>query len=134
MSNEYTAGVATSRRAFIQRTGIAAVATAGAASVLLGSPESAFACTPIPPWLRPELYDKLIATFRPIEEMTKNYIVKLGGPNNQTLGLFAFRYFIDDYCGTFPKRPPIGPPAAVRRLRASFAELLECTGCHRKVR
>ncbi len=37
MSNEYTAAVATSRRAFIQRTGIAAVATAGAASVLLGS-------------------------------------------------------------------------------------------------
>lgn len=110
MSNAHNENNPTSRRAFIQRTSLAAFATAGAATALLGSPNAALACTPIPPWLRPEIYQKLLDSFRPVEDLTKKWIVSLGDQNNQTMGMFAFRYFIDDYCGTVPKRPPVGPP------------------------
>jgi hypothetical protein len=109
MSNELNGSNATTRRAFIQRTSLAALATAGAATALLGTPDTALACTPIPPWLRPEIYQKLVDTFRPVEDLTKKWIKGLGDETMQMMGLFAFRYFIDDYCGTYPRKPPFGP-------------------------
>ncbi len=98
-----------SRRSFLQRTGLAAVAGAGVATALMSQPSTAHACTPIPPWLRDLLYEKLVEAYRPVEEITMQWMMEAKAPTQQFLRLSAIHAFIDDFCGTYPKWPPFPP-------------------------
>jgi hypothetical protein len=95
--------------------------TAGVATTLLHQPETAHACTPVP-FISPKVYEQLLETYRPVETITKDWIAALQDQDTAYLGLRAVGFFIDDWCPTYPKRPPFppGPPPPFER----YADLL----------
>jgi hypothetical protein len=98
--------VVPSRRAFFQRAVLAAAVAVPTGAALLGNAPAAHACTPNP---LANIRASLVSSYRNYEGLSHKWMLGASTPTMQGLRLAAFAHFIDDYCGTVPKVPPIPP-------------------------
>lgn len=106
-----------SRRRFLQRTGVAALVTAPAVAALISTTGTANAASPTGSAEGVMNFgDEFLADYGRLVDEIDGWCGSTGDPIIQLVRFHALKSYFDEYCGTWPKRPPWPWPPRFERI------------------
>jgi hypothetical protein len=110
-----------SRRSFIRHTGTAAMIAAAAGATIAGSAKAATPTQTAGSFM--QFGDEFLKSYGGIVAEIDGWCGSTGNPIIQLIRLHALHDYLDDWCPTYPKRPPWPIPPRFERYAAQLGGL-----------